>query len=380
MKSLKGIIALATILAISTFCLPSGAPGESPKEPLKLTLKEAVEIALRENPAIGVSELAVQKAELKREQLRYREKKVDEKEEELKQYGMSIKDFDYEYQMELGKKAADMELKLAVLGLEAAKRNIRFAVEAAYYAALSARDKVQIAKDSFERAKEMERIANALYKNGSATKKDVLDAQVKVATQEAELKKAQVDMEKAYIDLKKLIRIDMARPIELTEASEFKAVEKEVSLEELLEKARGNRIDLVQAKEQLELARLDFDMTKKVYPENTFQYKEKEYALKQAELNYKDVESKIEQEVRKAYLDYTAASFNIPILEKSLEMAEESYRIAKLSYEAGLIRSVDLFQAQEAVKQVRQQKAAAIYGYNLAALSLDNVIYMSISR
>jgi outer membrane protein TolC len=376
-KRFRVIIALAAILAISAFYLPSGAPGESSQEPLKLTLNEAVEIALRDNPAIGLSELAVQKAELKREQLNYREKKVDEKEE---MYGISLKDFDYEYQMELGKKAADMELKLAKLGVEAAKRNIRFAVEAAYYAALSARDKAEIAKDSFERAKEMERIANALYKNGSATKKDVLDAQVKVATQEAELKKAQVDMEKAYIDLKKLLRIDMARPIELTESSEFKAVEKEVSLEELLEKARENRIDLVQAKEQLELARLDFDMTKKVYPENTFQYKEKEYALKQAELNYKDVESKIEQEVRKAYLDYTAASFNIPILEKSLEMAEESYRIAKLSYEAGLIRSVDLSQAQEAVKQVRQQKAAAIYGYNLAALSLDNVIYMSISR
>lgn len=380
MKKMKRLLVVAAIFALSLLAASSGAGGTSAGEPLKLTLQEAVEIALKNNPAIGLSELAVEKASLKKEQLRYREKKVDEKEEELKQYGMSIKDFEYEYSMELGKKAADMELKLAQLGVEAAKRNIRFGVEAAYYAALSARDKVEIARDSLERAKEMERIANALYENGSATKKDLLDAQVKVSTAEAELKKAEVEMEKAYIDLKKLLKLDMARQIELSESSEFKAVEKNVKLEQLLAKARENRIDLVQAREQLELARLDFDMTKKVYPSNTFQYKEKEYALKQAELNYQDVESKIEQEVRKAYLDYTAASASLPILEKSLEMAEESYRIAKLSYEAGLIRSVDLSQAQEAVKQVKLQKAGAIYAYNLAALYLDNVIYMSVSK
>lgn len=419
MKKIKKFLVFAAILSFSLLAFSSGAVGTSAEEPLKLTLQEAVEIALKNNPAIGLSELAVEKASLKKEQIEYRERKAEEAAEEFKDLMRKIReqetqitapegstqegnisgnsstegftemgypnipmpgDFEYEYSMELGKKAADMELKLAQLGVEAAKRNIRFGVEAAYYAALSARDKVEIARESLERAKEMERISKALYENGSATKKDLLDAQVKVSTAEAELKKAEVEMEKAYIDLKKLLKLDMARQIELSESSEFKAVEKNVELEQLLAKARENRIDLVQAREQLELARLDFDMTKKVYPSNTFQYKEKEYALKQAELNYQDVESKIEQEVRKAYLDYTAASANLPILEKSLEMAEESYRIARLSYEAGLIRSVDLAQAEEAVKQVKLQKAGAIYSYNLAALYLDNVIYMSISQ
>ncbi|MFO7152958.1 MAG: TolC family protein [Bacillota bacterium] len=382
MKKIKKFLVFAAILSFSLLAFSSGAVGTSAEEPLKLTLQEAVEIALKNNPSIGLSELAVEKAKLKKDQLRYREKKVEEQDEELRQlYGMSItKDFEYEYSMEMGKKAADMELKLAQLGVEAAKNSIRFGVEAAYYAALSARDKVEIARESLERAREMERIAQALYENGSATKKDLLDAQVKLSTAEAELKKAEVEMEKAYIDLKKLLKLDMARQIELSEGSEFKAVEKKVDLNELLEKARKNRIDLVQAREQLDLAKYDFEMTQKVYPSNTFQYKEKEYALKQAELNYQNVESQIEQEVRKAYLDYTAAASSLPILEKSLEMAEESYRIARLSYEAGLIRSVDLAQAEEAVKQVKLQKAGAIYSYNLAALYLDNVIYMSISQ
>ncbi|TYP52503.1 TolC family protein [Thermosediminibacter litoriperuensis] len=368
---------LSVILVLALFTVSSGAAGADTGDVLTLSLEEAVELALKNNPAVGLAQLGVEKAELKKKELRYQEKKVEEKEEA---YGTNLKDFDYEYGMELGKKAADMELKLAELGVEATGRSIRFGVEAAYYAALAARDRLQIAGDSLKRAMEMERIAKALYESGSAAKKDLLDARVKVATAEAELKKAEAEKEKAYIDLKKLLKVDMERGIELSEALEFKAADKEISLEELLLQARERRIDLVQAREQLELVRLDFDMTKRVYPSNTFKYKEKEYALKEAELNYEEALSRVEQEVRKAYLDYTAAAASIPVLDRSLEMAEESYRLAKLSYEAGLIRGVDLMQAEEALKQAKLQRAQVIYAYNLAALNLDNVVYMSVNR
>ncbi|ADL08880.1 TolC family protein [Thermosediminibacter oceani] len=369
---------LSIILVLALFTVSSGSDGADAGDVLSLSLEEAVDLALKNNPAVGLSQLAVEKAELKQKELQYQERKAEEKEEE---YGISLnKDFDYKYQMELGKKAADMELKLSQLGVEATGRNIRFGVEAAYYAALAARDRLQIAGDSLKRAMEMERIAKALYDSGSAAKKDLLDARVKVASAEAELKKAEAEKEKAYIDLKKLLKVDMERGIELSEAFEFKAAEKEINLAELLQQARERRIDVVRAREQMELARLDFDMTKKVYPSNTFKYKEKEYALKEAELNYEEALSRAEQEVRKAYLDYIVAAASIPVLDRSLEMAEESYRLAKLSYEAGLVRGVDLMQAEEALKQAKLQKAQAIYAYNLARLNLDNVVYMSVNR
>ncbi|HHV18661.1 MAG TPA: hypothetical protein GXZ27_07365, partial [Thermoanaerobacterales bacterium] len=54
-------------------------------------------------------------------------------------------------------------------------------------------------------------------------------------------------------------------------------------------------------------------------------------------------------------------------------------RLAKLSYEAGLIRSVDVAAAEEGLKQVQLQRSGVVYNYNLARLKLENVVYFSVS-
>ncbi len=71
--------------------------------------------------------------------------------------------------------------------------------------------------------------------------------------------------------------------------------------------------------------------------------------------------SAVEAQVRGIWLDFEDAKINIPVMDKALEMAEESLRLAKLSYEAGLIRSVDVAAAEEGLKQVQLQRLSAIY-------------------
>ncbi len=83
--------------------------------------------------------------------------------------------------------------------------------------------------------------------------------------------------------------------------------------------------------------------------------------------------------MRQIWLDFEEAKVNIPVLDKALEMAEESLRLARLSYEAGLVRSVDVAAAEEGLRQVQLQRSGVIYNYNLARLKLENVVRFSVS-
>jgi len=225
----------------------------------------------------------------------------------------------------------------------------------------------------------MLRIAQVQYKLGAVARKDVLDAEVQLTTAEADLLKAKSQEEKAYINLKKLLGLPQDKAIELTDSFNYEPADFDVTLDELIEEATKNRIDIMSTEGAYEIAKLDFDLSSKVYPSNTFIYKEKEHAMEEARIKFEDTKAAAEAEVRQIWLDFEEAKANIPVLDKALEMAEESLRLAKLSYEAGLLRSVDVAAAEEGLKQVQLQRSGAIYNYNLARLKLENVVCFSVS-
>jgi len=382
-KMRKAILAvfLALVVAAGTAAYAQ-AGSDKEDEVLKLSLADALKMAEENNPQIELAKLGLKKAELAMTQLKYRDKKVKDQEEELEKLGLggSITDnFEYQYSFQLGKKQADNAIALAKANIDATLRSIRFGTEAYYYMALAARETVRNAEKSLERQKEMLKIAEAKFKEGTITRKEVLDTEVELAKVQASLTQAKAQEEKAYNNLKKLLGIDMNRAIELVDEFDYTALEEEPDLEKMLKEAEQNRIDLIQARGSLEVAQLDFDLTSKVYPENTFIYAEKQYALQEAKMQLESVRDNVETEVRSIILDLTEAQANIPLLDKTLEMARESLRLAKLSFEAGIARSVDVSAAEEGLRQVEFQRAQAIYNYNLAKLKLQNVIYIPVT-
>lgn len=378
MKWRKAILAvfLALTIVAGTMAYAQGSDDKA-DEVLKLSLADALKMAEENNPQVELARLGLKKAELAKTQIKYSEKKVKDQEEEL---GISLTDnFEYHYNMELGKKQTDNAIALAKAGIDATLRNIRFGTEASYYMALAARDTVKNAERSLKRQEQMLDIAKAKFEAGTIAKKEILDAEVELAKAQAALTQAEAQKEKAYNSLKKLLGIDMDRTIELTDEFDYKPLEEEPDLEKMLKEAMQNRMDLIQYQGSLEVAQLDFDLTSKVYPENTFIYAEKEYALQEAKIQLKNVQDNVEAEVRNIILDLSEAQANIPLLDKTLEMAQESLRLAKLSFEAGLARSVDVAAAEEGLRQVELQRSQVIYNYNLAKLKLENVIYIPVS-
>lgn len=377
-KKLLAVLLILTLIPAS-FAF-SQEDKKSENEVLKLSLEDAIKFAEENNQQVKLSELGLEKAKLSRQQYRYQDRKAKEQEEELKELGISLEGtFEYDYNTKMADKRTEVAVKLAEAGIDVTVKGIRFGVEAAYYGALSARDNRLLAEAAAQRQQDLLRIAEAKYKAGMVAKTEVLDAQVQLAKAEANLLSAKSQEEKAYINLKKLLGLPQDKPIELTDSFDYKPADFEVTLEKLIKEAEKNRIDIMSAQGSYEIAKLDFDLSSKVYPSNTFIYKEKEHAMEEARIKLEDTKAAVEAEVRQIWLDFEEAKANIPVLDKALEMAEESLRLAKLSYEAGLVRSVDVAAAEEGLKQVQLQRAGAIYNYNLARLKLENVVRFSVS-
>jgi len=374
-KKLLALLLLLTLIPVS-FALGQDDKMDE-NDVLKLTLEDALKLAEENNQQVKLSQLNLEKVKLGRQQFRYQDRKAQEEAEE---FGMSLeKNFEYDYNFKITDKQTEIYLKLAEAGIDVTAKGIRFGVEAAYYGALSARDNRILAEAAVERQQDLLRIAEAKYNTGAVAKTELLDAQVQLAKAEANLLSAKSQEEKAYINLKKLLGLPQGKPIELTDSFDYEPVDLDVTLDELIEDALKKRIDIISAESNYEIAKLDFELNRKVYPSNTFIYKQKQHAMEEARLQLEDTKAAVEAEVRQIWLDFEEAKANIPVLDKALEMAEESLRIAKLSYEAGLVRSVDVGAAQEALRQVELQKTGVIYNYNLARLKLENVVLFSVS-
>lgn len=395
-KKLLALLLIVTLLPASLAFAKEDEKAEN--EVLKLSLEDAMKLAEENNQQVKLSELALEKAKLGRQQYRHQDKRIrdaidsweqmtpEEKadmdlEEYMTRLGEyeALSSFDTSSQMDLLDKKTEVYLKLAEAGIDVTIRGIRFGVEAAYYGAISARDNRLLAEAAVERYQDLLRIAEAKYNAGVVAKTEVLDAQVQLAKAEADLLKAKSQEEKAYINLKKLLGLAQDELIELTDTFDYKPTDFDVTLEELIGETLKNRIDIMSAEGAYEVAKLDFDLNSKVYPSNTFIYKEKQHAMEDARIKLEDTKASVEAEVRQIWLDFEEAKVNIPVLDKALEMAEESLRLARLSYEAGLVRSVDVAAAEEGLRQVQLQRSGVIYNYNLARLKLENVVRFSVS-
>ncbi|MGB4471030.1 MAG: hypothetical protein WBI37_10345, partial [Tepidanaerobacteraceae bacterium] len=167
-KKLLALLLIVTLLPASLAFAKEDEKAEN--EVLKLSLEDAIKLAEENNQQVKLSELALEKAKLERQQYRHQDKRIrdaidsweqmtpEEKadmdlEEYMTRLGEyeALSSFDTSSQMDLLDKKTEVYLKLAEAGIDVTIRGIRFGVEAAYYGAISARDNRLLAEAAVER-------------------------------------------------------------------------------------------------------------------------------------------------------------------------------------------------------------------------------------
>jgi len=83
-----------------------------------------------------------------------------------------------------------------------------------------------------------------------------------------------------------------------------------------------------------------------------------------------DLRSQIEGEVRNAYLDLQAASSQVEVAQRNIQVTTETVELTKQRFQAGVTNNVELVQAQESLAVADLDYINSLFAHNLAKLSL----------
>ena len=92
--------------------------------------------------------------------------------------------------------------------------------------------------------------------------------------------------------------------------------------------------------------------------------------LSQREAEMDDLRSQIEGEVRNAYLDLQAASSQVEVAQRNIQVTTETVELTKQRFQAGVTNNVELVQAQESLAVADLDYINSLFAHNLAKLSL----------
>ncbi len=97
-------------------------------------------------------------------------------------------------------------------------------------------------------------------------------------------------------------------------------------------------------------------------------------ALQQRKAELADLDGRIDEQVRTAFLNLTSSSDLVAVTESNIRLATRTLEQAHDRLSAGVAGSLDVVQAQESVAAANQSYIASLYAYNLAKISLAQAI------
>jgi outer membrane protein TolC len=298
--------------------------------------------------------------------------------------------------------------RLSEKELDATRSDLIFRVVKAYYEALLAREMVQVAETAVSSARAAEDSARARLQAGVALESDLLSVQVHRAGQEEELLKAST--------VERLARSALCFELGVPLERQFILVQQvaplsggATDLSTLQNAALQNRPDYGQtelALQQQELgvkaARSEFFPTVSLF--GSWETDDQSFASRAGNnwlagmnihFNLFDgrasaarlAESRLQQsralamrdrlgqairlQVQKAFLDLETAGQRITVSQEAVKQAEESVRIIRNRYDAGLATVTDLLRAETAVSAAKGNHLRAVFDQRIGAANLD---------
>jgi outer membrane protein TolC len=263
----------------------------------------------------------------------------------------------------------------------------------------SVQAQVQTAQALFDQAQDMRRV-------GMAPGIDVLRAQVELEAEQQRLVVAQNDYEKQMLTLARVIGLPPGQIFILTDKMPAPAPV-ELTLAQALERAYDNRPDYKRAESQVRSAELlkrasqgermpsvGFNGNYAVMGQTpgsshgTFtaagtleipifqggkvrgDVLQADARLQQARSELEDLRSRIEYEVRTAFLDVNAASKQLEVATSALALARQQVEQSRDRFTYGVTNNVEVIQAQQAQATAEENYIAGLFAHNFAKLSL----------
>ncbi len=307
---------------------------------------------------------------------------------------------------------------------EQTKQNLIFQVTQAYYNVLKAQELVKVDREILARSQENTARVRAFVEAGIQIEADVATAQVREANDELSLLNDQNALEIAMATLPRLMGLDPATLITVTEDTDYQLYSQkgqieiiEVSVEEAIQRAFETRPEFKEL--QSTIKRLEWDLTLARldrWPQLNAEYNYRvnlddyfherdnftdfqswevkttlnfpifdggvtkrrvegaELSLEQVREDVSDLERSVALDVRQAYLNLKRAERAVEISNTQVRNAELSLQVIRGRFEQELSILLELLNAQTEFAQALTNQVRAFYDYKIAQVALQRAM------
>lgn len=349
-----GVIALIIVLllAAGTVVLAAGEV---------IFLQRAVEIALRDNPAVRLATVRARRARVGAEQLRER---VD----------AAV------YRLVAGEMLRPDELSLVYVGPVQAEQLENLAphreradrallvmeTQKNYLELHRALDRLKLARQAKARLREQLRLAEVAFQAGTAARSEILTAQAQVAVTEARVFSAESNVLAAQATLNKSLGRPLAEVIDLPES--FSVPKREtLDLQKGLTWAEARRLEIIVGRETLRVR--ERELAHGLHTLDSASQREAELAVEEARLQLQMAVQAVSLEVFQLYHRLSGLEKQLIALEEGVRAAAEAHRLAVLRYKLGVGIQLEVIIAGDVLLEREQDLLHARYEGYLGYLS-----------
>ena len=300
--------------------------------------------------------------------------------------------------------ASKQALEAAKSDRDSARDQVTQQVARAYLAAVRADENVNTAQANLDLSGALLKLAQNQKDAGTGTGIDVVRAQVQQANDRQRLVVAGNDRNQSYLQLSRIIGLDLAKSLTLTDRMTYIAVDS-LTIDGALATAAGAREDLKAQAKRVDVAKLNYTAAKMeslptvgvegdIGPIGTsadnartthtvgFSIKvpvwdsgrrashreESLSQVKQEQIRLKDLRDQISLEVRLAADALKSAEAQITVAKEGLSLAEQELAQARRRFENGVTNSIEVTDAQTRLQRARDNQVTALFAHNLARI------------
>ena len=415
-------------LALAGTCL-----AQQPTAPLNLTLKDAVNLALKQNPQVILANLEVSQSQQDRlvarsQLLPQANGSVSETVNRLNLHaaiGLAFPGFAthvgpfevFQSGVAVNAPVFDLTLwrryKSSLIAIDASRAQETTAREESvmlvgsqYLGCQRAGADVAAAQSRVDLAQAFYDQSADLQKNGVGTGIDTLRGNVQLQNEKQRLIMARTDLETSLYGLARLLNIDPHRPIEIADQVSFFDTP-EIALDQTLEKAYATRPEMRALHSQEERAALaartaadqrlpkvefsGFWVEQGLAPDSiipVYQYQgsvifplftggriqaeraQADLAIRQLQQRETDLRNRIALQVKTAVAQVAAARNEVTVANLGIQLAREEVTQARDRFQAGVTNNIEVITAQDELARASDNQIGALYSYNQARASL----------
>ncbi len=303
-------------------------------------------------------------------------------------------------------RSASESLKASQLSYKSARDLVVLATGNAYLTVISSTAQVESLRAQVTTAQALYQKVADQKKAGVVAGIDELRAQVELQTVEQRLIAQENQLAKDKLSLGRVIGLPNGQQFDLADSVPFAPLEG-ISLEQGLQRAYDSRPDFQSAQAQVRAAQLarraasaedypslSFDANygdigpNFAHSHGTFAVAgtlnipiylggrvhadvvQADAALAQRQAELEDLRGRIDDQVRSAFLDLQSASRLVTVAQSNIDLAHRTLTQAQDRFAAGVTDNIEVVQAQESVAAAEQSYIASLYAHNLAKVSL----------